>query len=110
MILNLALSHRNDFKCTAFCSLKDFVMLNYNNLIDNFNDVIQAFLYGSIQDDEMIQTECANALSYLVMTQLVYSNEDGLYKNQEKLLEKLEQIEFESSNHVLDGIMILSCS
>lgn len=71
-------------------------MLNHEHLIDNINGIVQAFVNGSIYPQEEINTECANAISFLITHQIVYSKNDW--------------IEGGPSNYILDSLMHLTSS
>lgn len=79
----------------AFWALKDYILLNHENLVPNIASVIQAFVNGSIYTQEEINTECANAISFLITHHLVYSDANA---------------ENATSNYVLDALMHLTGS
>ena len=60
-------------------------------------NVIQAFVNGSVYSLEEVNTECANAISFLITHRLVYSNTQPFNEN-------------DSSNFVLDALMHLTGS
>ena len=79
----------------AFWALRDYIMLNHEHLIPDINGIVQAFVNGSIYSLEEINTECANAISFLITHQIVYSK---------------HEVEGAPSNYVLDALMHLTCS
>lgn len=81
----------------AFWALKDYILLNHENLVKNMASVIQAFVNGSIYTQEEINTECANAISFLITHHLVYADSNSLTDS-------------DSSNYVLDALMHLTGS
>lgn len=93
ILLNFSASDDIKFQHTAFWVLKDYIMLTHDNLIPDISHIIQAFMNGCLSDEENIQTECANAISFLVTHRLVYksADEDGLSEEEhEKLLESIK--------------------
>lgn len=70
-------------------------MLNHEHLISDINGIVRAFVNGSIYAQEEINTECANAISFLITHQIVYS------KHEESGV---------PSNYVLDALMHLTSS
>jgi arsenate reductase-like glutaredoxin family protein len=71
-------------------------MLNHEHLIGDINGIVQAFVNGSIYTQEEINTECANAISFLITHQIVYSKNDW--------------VEDQASNYILDSLMHLTAS
>lgn len=70
-------------------------MLNHEHLIADINGIVRAFVNGSIYALEEINTECANAISFLITHQIVYSKNEDLDR---------------PSNYVLDPLMHLTSS
>jgi hypothetical protein len=70
-------------------------MLNHEHLIEDINGIVQGFVNGSIYPQEEINTECANAISFLITHQIVYTKNES---------------EDQPSNYVLDALMHLTCS
>jgi hypothetical protein len=70
-------------------------MLNHEHLIDDINGIVQGFVNGSIYPQEEINTECANAISFLITHQIVYTKDER---------------EDQPSNYVLDSLMHLTSS
>ena len=71
--------------------------MNHDNLVSDMTNVIQAFVNGSVYSLEEVNTECANAISFLITHRLVYSNTQPFNEN-------------DSSNFVLDALMHLTGS
>jgi hypothetical protein len=68
-------------------------MLNHENLIDDITGIIQAFVNGSIYPQEEVNTECANAISFLITHKIVYSDSIEVKENEPQ------------ANFVLDALM-----
>ena len=51
---------------TAFWALKDYILLNHENLIQDLSGIICAFVNGSSEESVNVKTECANAISFLI--------------------------------------------
>lgn len=83
---------------TSFWALKDYVLLHHEELVADMASVIQAFVNGSIYRQEEVNTECANAISFLITHHLVYSDAQGAFN------------EADPSNFVLDALMHLTGS
>lgn len=74
ILLNFSMSDNDKYQYTAFWALKDYILLSSDSLIPDISNIVQAFIVGCVSDDTKIQTECANALSFLVTHRLVYVN------------------------------------
>ena len=64
------------YQFTALKFLKEYVMLNVDNLIADISDIIEAFAIGCISTNVEIQMLCANAVAFLVENHIVYSRID----------------------------------
>jgi hypothetical protein len=60
---------------TAFWALKDYILLNHDNLIKDLSGIIKAFLNGSAEKNEQINVECSNAISFLITSHFVYETD-----------------------------------
>lgn len=65
----------------SFWALRDYIMLNHEHLIDDITGIIHAFVNGSIYPQEEINTECANAISFLITHKIVYSDQVEVKEN-----------------------------
>ena len=57
----------------AYWAIKDYIMLNHENLIEDISSVIQSFVNGSVSQNDHVSVECANAISFLITHKIVYS-------------------------------------
>ena len=76
VLLKFSISHTGNFKLTAFRALKDYILLNHNNLISDLAGIIRAFVHGSAADSDLVRLECANAISFLITHHLVFTKEE----------------------------------
>ena len=74
----------------------------------DISKIVQAFIIGCIHEESKIQTECANALSFLVTHRLVYQSkiEEGM--SEEDKAKLIEEIRNAPVEYILDAIMHLS--
>lgn len=56
----------------SYLALKDYILLQNQNLLPDISNIIQAFINGCLNPCEIIQSECAAGLSFLVTHHLVY--------------------------------------
>lgn len=103
---------------TSYWALKDYILLQHENLIPDISNIILAFINGCLSTEEIIQAECAAGLSFIVTHHLVYeshfnpnisSGRISIPKTleAEKVLDVLKNKPVE---YVLDAIMYLSGS
>ena len=93
ILLKFSISEIVEYKVASYWALKDYILLNHSNLIDDLSGIIRAFVNGSAAPLEVVNTECANAISFLITHQLVFmSNKKG------------------PDVHVLDALMLLTGS
>jgi len=83
IILAFSISDNIKYQYTAHRALKDYILLTHDNLIPDITDVIQAFVNGCLSEEQRVQEECANAISFLVTHRLVY---DTLFKSDDHSL------------------------
>jgi hypothetical protein len=50
--------------------------LNHDNLVNDTDSIIEAFVHGCTSKSEEILNECANAISFLITHRLVYKETD----------------------------------
>lgn len=74
ILLKFSISDNLKFQYTAFWALKDYILLNHDNLIEDIKDIIQALLNGCLSEEQSIAAVCSNALSFLVTQNLVYKS------------------------------------
>jgi len=86
---------------TAFWALKDYILLQNDNLIDDLSGIICAFVNGSAVDVEQINVECSNAISFLITKRLVYPENIDISKGDNHVV---------IQGHVLDALMLLTGS
>jgi hypothetical protein len=77
-------------------------------LIPDISDVIHAFITGCVTDHTNIQSECADAISFLVTHRLVYSSKLKGGESKSERNSKIEEIKKDEVDHILDSIMYLS--
>lgn len=109
ILINFSASNDIKFQHSAYWVLKDYIMLNHDNLIPDISNLIKAFMNGCLSEEQNIQTECANAISFLVTHRLVYKKieeEDRL--KEKELTELVEKIKVQPVEYILDAIMYLS--
>jgi hypothetical protein len=75
--------------------------LNHEDLVADTQGIIQAFVNGSIYTQEEVNTECANAISFLITHHLVYMDKGPNHNN---------DASGETSNFILDALMHLTGS
>jgi hypothetical protein len=75
ILLRFSISKDIKYKSTAFWALKDYILLNHKNLIGDLSGIISAFVNGSAEPIDQVNTECANAISFLITHHLVYRKE-----------------------------------
>lgn len=90
--MHFTVSENEIYQSVTYWSLKEYIMLNYDHLIEEMTDLIQALINGSICDLEEVNTESANAIAFLIKKSLVYG-----VKQKDK-----------PSNYVLDALMHLT--
>jgi len=93
ILLKFSISEITEYKVASYWALKDYILLNHDNLIDDLSGIIRAFVNGSAANLEVVNTECANAISFLITHQLVFT-----------------QKEQGTGVHVLDALMVLTGS
>lgn len=74
ILLNFSASDDVMFQYTAFWALKDYILLNHDNLVKDIKDIIQALLNGCLSENQQIVEVCSNAISFLVTHNLVYNS------------------------------------
>ena len=57
----------------AYWAIKNYIMLNHENLIEDMTSVIHAFVNGSVSQNDNVSVECANTISFLITHKIVYS-------------------------------------
>ena len=57
----------------AYWAIKNYIMLNHENLIEDMSSVINAFVNGSVSQNDNVSVECANTISFLITHKIVYS-------------------------------------
>lgn len=77
-------------------------------MIKDISKIVQAFLIGSVHIEPKIQTECANALSFLVTNRLVYDTKIEDDMSDEEKNKIIEGIQNMPVSNILDAIMHLS--
>ncbi len=92
ILLHFTISENEIYQSVTYWSLKEYIMLNYESLIQDPSDLIQALVNGSIYDQEEVNTESANAIAFLITKCIVYG------VNQKD----------KPSNYVLDALMHLT--
>lgn len=97
ILLRFSISGQEQFKVTAYWALKDYILLNHGKLIDDLSGIIRAFVNGSAEQIEQVNTECANAISFLITHHLVFATDQS--PSQE-----------DPQCHVLDALMLLTGS
>jgi hypothetical protein len=70
--MHFTVSENEIYQSVTYWSLKEYIMLNYDHLIEEMTDLIQALINGSICDLEEVNTESANAIAFLIKKSLVY--------------------------------------
>ena len=92
ILLHFTISENEIYQSVTYWSLKEYIMLNYESLIQDTSDLIQALVNGSIYDQEEVNTESANAIAFLITKCIVYGvDQKG-----------------KPSNYVLDALMHLT--
>ena len=76
----------------TYWALKEYVLLNFETLIEDMSDLIQALVNGSIFELEEVNSESANSIAFLITKGIVYG---------------IEQKD-KPSNYVLDALMHLT--
>jgi hypothetical protein len=76
----------------TYWALKEYILLNFETLIEDMSDLIQALVNGSIFELEEVNYESANSIAFLITKGIVYG---------------IEQKD-KPSNYVLDALMHLT--
>ena len=77
IILAFSISDDVKFQHSAYHALKDYIFLIHDNDCCDTKiaeDMIQAFIIGSLSSSNHTQEECAAAISYIVTHRLVYKS------------------------------------
>jgi hypothetical protein len=70
--MHFTVSENEIYQSVTYWSLKEYIMLNYDHLIEEMTDLIQALINGSIYLNEEVNTESANAIAFLITKCIVY--------------------------------------
>ena len=117
VLLKFSLSSESNFKLTAYWALKDYILLNRDNLVSDLSGVICAFVNGALESSDKVKYECANAISFIITHHLVFGAEE--IEEREQCRQKTEadgdkdETEagyVEGCNYILDALMYLTGS
>ena len=81
----------------AYWAIKDYIMLNHENLIDDMRSVIHAFVNGAVSHNDHVSVECANAISFMITHRIVYPP-----------VKPTEQLQSQTMSCVMDALMHLT--
>ena len=81
ILLMFTVCKKEDYRVIAYWALKDYILLNYEDTLCNLDSIIEAFVIGSISENEEILSECANSISFLITHRLVYKDVHSKEKN-----------------------------
>ena len=119
VLLKFSLSAESNFKLTAYWALKDYILLNRDNLVSDLSGVICAFVNGALEGSDKVKYECANAISFIITHHLVFGAEEIQEREKSQQTktgaETEEKGESDSSftegyNYILDALMCLTGS
>ena len=115
VLLKFSLSNESNFKLTAYWALKDYILLNRDNLVSDLSGVICAFVNGALESSDKVKYECANAISFIITHHLVFGAEE--IEEREEHSKKAEDMKgdsdssfIEGCNYILDALMYLTGS
>ena len=66
VLLKFSQSKLSSFQLTAYRSLRYYILLNHDDLMDDLSDLLQAFVNGSMSEDKKVQDECAKSLAFIL--------------------------------------------
>ena len=75
ILLQFTISSNSKYQETAYSALKDYLLLNHKNLVDDISTIIQAMIVGTLIPNSKINEECATAISFLITQRIVYDSE-----------------------------------
>lgn len=108
VLLGFSLSDESCFKQTAFWALKDYVHRHIEDLVDDLEGVICAFVNGAAEASDKVKAESATALAFLVCHSLVFTEAEATQRTESTRRGELEH-EFSSDlGYVLDALMYLT--
>ena len=121
VLLKFSLSQESNFKLTAYWALKDYILLNRDNLISDLSGVICAFVNGALETSDKVRYECANAISFIITHKLVFGGEEisDREKSHQRKRESETEVDVKSEedssftegcNYILDALMCLTGS
>lgn len=108
ILLNFSMCDCVNYQYTAFWALKDYILLSSDTLIPDISQIVQTVIIGCIHEESKIQTECANALSFLVTHRLVYVNMINEGMSEEDKAKLIYEVKKAPVQYILDAIMHLS--
>ena len=109
ILLKFTTSEEREYQLTAYWALKDYILLTRDkDYIDDISDIITSFTIGVLNDDQSIQAECANAISFLVTHRLVYKSEIKPGMKEDQVSALIKQTLNSEESVILDAIMFLS--
>ena len=108
VLLRFTLSEESQYKQTAFWALKDYILLNNEQLVEDLKGVICAFVNGAAEVSDKVKAESATAISFLITHHKVFTEEEAKDR-QDKIAAGKNEYEFnEDLNFILDALMYLT--
>ena len=108
VLLRFTLSEESQYKQTAFWALKDYILLNNEQLVEDLKGVICAFVNGAAEVSDKVKAESATAISFLITHHKVFTEEEAKDR-QDKIAAGNNEYEFnEDLNFILDALMYLT--
>lgn len=110
VLLRFSLSNQSAFKLTAFWALKDYILLNHGQLVDDLKGIICAFVNGAAEKSDKVKAESANAISFLITHHLVFTEAEAK-RRLELISDGTDAADTgfnEEFNYILDALMYLT--
>jgi len=108
VLLRFSLSNESCFKQTAFWALKDYILLNKNDLVDDLRGVICAFVNGAADVSDKVKAECATAISFLITHHLVFTEKEAKSRTESTQLGRKEYEFNPDFCYIMDALMFLT--
>ena len=96
------------FRQTAFWALKDYILLNNGQLVDDLKGVICAFVNGAAEVSDKVKAESATAISFLITHHLVFTEAEAKQRAENTAKGNLEYEFSEDLCYILDALMYLT--